>query len=268
MDSIVTGPIRYEPVGQCIYCDAAGSSLSDEHIIPYGLQGEWVLPQASCSACAKITGRFERTLLRGDWLAARSALGLRTRRPRSRPDNFEMFLRTAGSERKIQAPSETNFAIVPLPIFPLPRTMSPEPETLTGGGIALEGIYVGYTAPPTGVLEAHSPAESMATIVSLHASEFARLIAKIAHGVAIATYGIGRIANPVLPEVILGHDSDIGRWVGTLARDPFPVSLGVLHCARPMWTNRGLVVAIQLFTWQPSPTYVAIVTESPIVDSA
>lgn len=41
----------YQPVNVCIYCGGTGA-LSDEHIIPFGLGGRWVLPKASCAECA------------------------------------------------------------------------------------------------------------------------------------------------------------------------------------------------------------------------
>jgi len=34
-------------IGKCIYCGST-EALSDEHIIPLGLNGAWILEQASC----------------------------------------------------------------------------------------------------------------------------------------------------------------------------------------------------------------------------
>ncbi len=38
---------RTDPIGRCIYCGGR-KGLLDEHIIPYGLGGNLVLPEASC----------------------------------------------------------------------------------------------------------------------------------------------------------------------------------------------------------------------------
>jgi hypothetical protein len=48
----------------CIYCgtqadQTEAKELSDEHIIPYALGGNLVLPKASCDRCAKETHAFE-----------------------------------------------------------------------------------------------------------------------------------------------------------------------------------------------------------------
>src|SRR3712207_8495388 len=62
----------YPPVGRCIYCDAeryapdSARGLAEEHIIPYGLNGDLVLPEASCRRCERITGRNDSLMLKGE----------------------------------------------------------------------------------------------------------------------------------------------------------------------------------------------------------
>jgi hypothetical protein len=82
--SVAPEPLVDQTLGtaeQCIYCGAT-SDLRKEHIIPYALQGEFVIRNGSCAGCAALTGRFEERILRGAWLPVRIALGLRTRSPR------------------------------------------------------------------------------------------------------------------------------------------------------------------------------------------
>jgi hypothetical protein len=69
----------YDAVNQCIYCDSS-ESLSDEHIFPYGLGGRLVLPKASCSKCAKTTGKFEQNCLKKLYGVARHLLGIPSRK--------------------------------------------------------------------------------------------------------------------------------------------------------------------------------------------
>src|SRR6266508_6142095 len=82
----------------CIYCGAR-EDLRDEHVIPYGLEGEYVLRQASCRECEKLTSRFERAVLRDLLLPARTSLEIRTRRPKDRPDRLPL-LEVEGGERR------------------------------------------------------------------------------------------------------------------------------------------------------------------------
>ncbi|MFQ5853427.1 MAG: hypothetical protein ACE5JU_22945 [Candidatus Binatia bacterium] len=72
------GKVVYPPVGRCIYCPAT-DDLRREHIIPFGLDGTAVLPAASCSTCARITGAFEAQVLRGPMRAVRILRRLRSR---------------------------------------------------------------------------------------------------------------------------------------------------------------------------------------------
>src|SRR6266498_321432 len=81
----------------CIYCGAQ-SGLQDEHIIPFGLGGSFVLRKGSCSKCAVRTSQFERAVLRDAFLPARSALNIRTRKPHKRPAAQPVII---GKDRRV-----------------------------------------------------------------------------------------------------------------------------------------------------------------------
>ena len=65
----------FPAVGHCIYCPRT-DGLSDEHIIPYGLNGRWILPQASCPSCRDKTSAIETAILRESLLPFRTAFRL------------------------------------------------------------------------------------------------------------------------------------------------------------------------------------------------
>src|SRR5262245_11922729 len=71
------------PINYCIYCDVSGqdTSLTDEHVVPYALNGDIVLQSASCEACAKITSGIELFALRRMYHEVRIHLKTQTRRP-------------------------------------------------------------------------------------------------------------------------------------------------------------------------------------------
>lgn len=54
---------RYRAAGKCIYCGCT-EQLTDEHIVPFALGGNLVLPTASCVACADRTKKYEQRTLR------------------------------------------------------------------------------------------------------------------------------------------------------------------------------------------------------------
>jgi hypothetical protein len=78
----------FSPVGFCIYCGAQ-DKLGEEHVIPFGLGGNLILPAASCRQCSDITGRqIEGAILNAYWgthSVPRLRLNLPTRKPKKRP---------------------------------------------------------------------------------------------------------------------------------------------------------------------------------------
>src|SRR4051812_3971355 len=80
---------QYVPLGQCIYCGAVGE-LTREHVVPYGLGANWVIPKATCAECAKITSRFEQSVMRGMLGTMRHQFGFRSRRDRPGTIDFNV----------------------------------------------------------------------------------------------------------------------------------------------------------------------------------
>lgn len=75
-------------VGQCIYCRTfatAEGSLSDEHIVPFGIYGKQVLEKASCRNCAAITSAFEGKFMQ-DLAGVRNVIGFPTRHKTRKKD--------------------------------------------------------------------------------------------------------------------------------------------------------------------------------------
>jgi hypothetical protein len=71
---------RYPSVATCIYCGTIQPPLSDEHVIAYGLDGDDILPNASCKVCAAITSKVEAHCLRKLFVPARFHLKQRSRK--------------------------------------------------------------------------------------------------------------------------------------------------------------------------------------------
>src|SRR5579864_6376972 len=74
---------RYPPVGHCIYCGSFEGKLSSEHIIPFALSGNLILPRASCRACADKTKKIEELCTKeryGMFFSIRARLGMKSRR--------------------------------------------------------------------------------------------------------------------------------------------------------------------------------------------
>jgi len=87
-------------IGKCICYGTTAEPLQDEHVVPYGLNGPWILREASCPKCAAITSAFEGSVLRGFLREIRSALGFKTRRKKQQPKTFSLSVTRGEEEEK------------------------------------------------------------------------------------------------------------------------------------------------------------------------
>ncbi len=117
-------------IGRCIYCGSKDEPLSREHIVPEGLNGEWTLGKASCGLCRDITSRFEVDLLRRALLPGRTALRMRTKRPRERPTHLPIRVRDAGIEVRVDVPVEDYPAAIAFPVFAPPGYVRAGPVSI------------------------------------------------------------------------------------------------------------------------------------------
>lgn len=199
----------YPPVGQCIYCGATRYSidqrkLGKEHIIPLGLSGDRILPEASCRRCERITGPLEGKVFsnHSHLLGVRLAMGLASRGKSGSREQRKVSIFTdvdGQGVKRVELPWDVAPKILTLPIFEPPhiltgRRLDDAFINLRMGFINLaydeadmrrRGI-VGFSPPD---LEIHT---------------FVRFIAKVAHAFAAATYGIENF-EPTLRGVIVGE---------------------------------------------------------------
>lgn len=214
--------MKYAPVGHCIYCGSHHPPLTLEHIIPYALEGELLLPAASCDRCQRMTTSAERTCLREMFLAPRTHLNMKTRRPKHRPKKLKMGvydgnikdglpkdMREVGFQWRELPLDEHPYAIM-LPDMPQPGILNGRQDS---GSFQLSGIsFRLLRAPPT----ASDPSQQNVIMQPLHTGAFPRMLAKIAHGLAVAEFGEDTFV-PALPEYILGRREDYSFIMGSVS---------------------------------------------------
>lgn len=200
---------EYSPryIGKCIYCGSA-ENLTDEHVVPYGLAGPWQLLSASCQECCKITSAFEHDVLREYFILVRTKLQLPTYHPKERPKSFEFAVKIDGREEVIDIPVSDSPTLFMMPQFEKPGyiTKNPQDTILSVTGTSLHG----------------SDLERFSTKYNLYGfsfsaplrTSFARLLAKIAYGMAVLKHGLDAIEEAYVLPSILGKKDDVGRWVG------------------------------------------------------
>lgn len=204
---------KITPLNECMYCGAKGN-LTDEHIIPYALWGDLVLPKSSCKSCAAVTSDIERKVLKGFMQDMRNVANAPSRRRKNRPKSVDRTLLTVEGKRfQKEFRLDETYSLLTVPIF--------TQASVFGGETLLKGINViGHEQIAFGVnLEQFllkNNAQGIEGKDSIDVVSFARLLAKIAYGMAIVNHGIFlREESPILP-IILNQSSDVGLWVGSL----------------------------------------------------
>lgn len=259
--------VKPAPANVCIYCDAAEpeAQLTDEHIIPYSLGGNYVLPKASCQRCAKETARMEGYCARQIFQDVRLKHGLQTRRPKERPTHL-----------------------------PILNTFEPSPEAAIPVLVPVKehpGYLLLVTPAPPGILVGREPNAPTPFIPfirrisddgsgkeklyrEIKPDPVLRMIAKIALGFAASVFDADSFITTVR-DVILGTDPHISYWVGGTTRemDEFPPPNGngvVGHRSvayhQDISGEPHLLVQVQLFAYLNTPIFTVVVGK--IADSS
>jgi hypothetical protein len=243
-------------VGQCIYCRTTQKPLQSEHIVPYALNGPWELLEASCQKCAEITSSFETDVCHNLLLQTRAKLIFPTRHKYSRPAVFPLTIESKGQKKSIQVPLQEHPTPISFPIFPLPAYID---QRHYQKGIDITGHMLRQVGgPPVKEITKRHDAESLSFKVTYQPIAFARLLAKIAYGFTVATYGLNMVQEAYVLPAILGQSDDIGRWVGCTANDSVTPGRD-LHRINLKSINGEIHCNVRLFTIFNTPEYLVIV---------
>ncbi|MDF2120339.1 HNH endonuclease [Roseiarcaceae bacterium H3SJ34-1] len=202
---------KYPAVGKCIYCGAEeyapGSTrrFGDEHIIPDGLGGRLILPEASCKKCERITNQFETPILKGIFHVVRKQLGIPSKKKRD-PDKVTYVTELNGKLQYVTVDPKDYPGIIFTYTFFRPRILDGQPllDDIIGCGMAGGGIEgLNWELPPEwfqGGTISLPPIRKDASALNLM-----RMLAKIAHSFAVAEGKIQSV-RPLLLPLILGDD--------------------------------------------------------------
>lgn len=245
-------------IGRCIYCGRDDISLTKEHIIPYGLNGELTLSRASCRACQDVTSAIEIDVLRNMFGTARIALNMNSRKAMLRPTHLPLILTRGNQKERILIPAERYPAIMLFPVFPAPANISGAPYS---SGIKpqefvlcqMAKLYIGNP------FQEYKCESIEFAHIKFDTSKFARMVAKIAYAFVVLHLGLGRIKNNFIIPALFGKTKDIGRWVGS-GLNPYGSLRDGLHAMTIVLANNGEVhVFVRLFAQFNAPEYLVIV---------
>ena len=261
---------RGREIGRCVYCGAT-DSLSDEHVVPYGLGGTLVLRKASCPRCALVTSKLEYDLLRGHWRAQRQFFGLPSRRSKEVVPDLDVVVVRANGDR-------VN-ASLPLKAQSIGMYFELSPPTILAGRVVDTEPAAGaafiktFGEPPreaivNGLTERLSPEDKIEIPIDFTADHLCRFLAKLAHCYAISQRGLDACREFFLPAFILGKTAGIVTYVGgsssTIVGNTLPGS--ALHALIDRVNGEFLTVYVQLFRTPGDPPPIYEIVVGRIVD--
>lgn len=252
----------YPEVGRCIYCGSS-DNLSDEHIVPYGLGGNLVLPKSSCDKCAKITSKFELAVLRGSMRPARIIREIQSRKNHENaPRKYPIKIQSGNTIKRVDVPIEDYPILVTFPIFTIPGYLLGNKETI---GINLAGhVTISFGRNPEETLKKYNGSRIIIEPAGDTPVDFARMVAKIAFSMAVATgafEGADYSKSFILP-AILGETADIGQWVGTITDSIISPKYNIHRVLIHRDIEKGLLIGdVQIFSDSETPRYGVILAQ-------
>ena len=244
--------LKYAAVGRCIYCHASDVPLSLEHVIPFGLSGDFELPQASCEACARATSAFEAYCLQKMLIHPRLKLNLKTRRPKKRPKTLTagIFDKSGGfSPRDVDV--EEYPITIALPQFGYPAALLGGEKT---NGILCTGVGLHFNEK----WQANQTlfGNGTAYYAPFEPSAFCKLLCKIALGFTVGECGSTDF-DTQLPKAIVGRSGDECHFVGS---DPFDYPAAEeLHTVQLRNIGGWRVCSVRLFAKYGATPYLVVV---------
>lgn len=256
-------PSKSTPVGKCIYCGFVGE-LTDEHVVPFGLSGKLILPEASCNQCQNVTAALEGKLLRGYWWPMRRNFGMTSRRKSEQP---ELFSGQIKFQNGLWAPVKIRPADFPeiwLNFFKRGELTTQIGKSPYSKEMVMRSRSLPKFVYLDGKMYFVKVGEDIKFDVNLDTFDLMRFIAKVAHAAAIFELGYENFATLNLSRIILGNSDNAMKYIGSN-------SSGLLSTKLPGNTiNRiyvrrddlSVVVALQFFVHligDPPPIYEAYV---------
>jgi hypothetical protein len=255
--------LRTQPVGACIYCGGR-EKLSEEHVIPFALGGNFVLPYATCGRCAKITSAFERKVLRGFMLDARTVAPFPTRRHKERPKSRALEAKRGITFERIELPVSDFPAFLHLPLLaPASFLAGLPPKT----GVEIRGVETIHFGKHPKTATADLGTESIRqTLHDWDVSAYARMLAKIGYGFVVAERGLLPLDEVTVLPLILGKADDASTWLGSAdfrlsVEDKSPThAVGVVaRSAQGSHAEDVLVAQVKLFASSGATGYEVVV---------
>jgi hypothetical protein len=267
------GAVEYPPMGRCIYCGVTRYSderetLAIEHIIPEALNGEMIIPEASCGFCEGRINYYEQFCMKATFGPLRYLAGFKTKRPNERPQTLPIKLLINDEWVTRDIPAEHAPVMMFMPLFD-------QPDIFSGRAPEDRNIYTKQfwhcplMSPETNqFLRRAGATKGRSYEAKLDGIRFALLLAKIAHGFAMAERGSLDGFRPVLSDLVLRRPAPwpLAYFVGGITElEPATSTsheLGLYVAEAPSGTVT--MVRVRLFSDLGAPTYYVVAGVDPL----
>jgi HNH endonuclease len=260
-------PNHYYPaVGKCIYCGETRlppgvPRFGDEHIIPFSMGGTLILQEASCKRCEKVINRqIETPVTSQEWGDLRAKRKFPTRNKLKRKKRTHVRVRAIDGSL-MRLPLADHSTPVLTYKFSQARILSGLPRLLDD--MSWSAAVLASHDEELAMRRKYPEWDKTHRIVA-RPYPFARLLAKIAHGYAVAEYGTSRLDafTPLTTDIILGQSDDYFYTVGG-SWDIHPAIPGGDHITdisvRFVAPNRALlIIDIRLFSQIETPNIMSL----------
>jgi hypothetical protein len=201
--------------------------LTDEHIVPQALGERYFIPNACCDNCQTIIHGFETRSLNSIILRPlKKMLGLSAKRRKSHPNQTFRLYVYDHSDRPvpIDIPVADLMLSALVPEFPLPGMLQ---KTARASSYVHDNINI-HVFGKQDIVEQLNALGYRRIGGILPIEDFARMLAKIGHCLAVATYGPDKFHSFVLPYILHGGNG----WQYYIGNPP---NLNILIDRYPMY---------------------------------
>lgn len=209
---------RLPAINHCIYCGAEGIHLTDEHIVPRGLNGTILLPKSTCKKHQDLTSEIELDLQKkGMFLHPRLLLGMRSYNKKAQPTHIKVeFIGARNQSFKKNVPIRDAASMLIMPMFMPPRALAEPPPLPNSKALEVRAIDSASIGTEMHLFIRRHKAFGIRGKQTINIGSFLRYLCKIAYGFHVAMRGeFARHESPAL-SLLLGQREDFGNWVGCI----------------------------------------------------
>lgn len=205
-----------EIVGRCIYCKSPEEGLTDEHLYPFSLNGEFVLSCATCKTCQEVTQKIENEISRKYLLPLRTKRKYKTYNKKKRPATFILkYGKSKIDAVDVAVPACEYPALIGLPVLRPATILTGDSPSDDAGAIDFI-CCVDITGVNQTIGEAGQKFFSVENTFSV--DFFMRFVAKVAQGGLVSALGLDGYVS-FLPDLILGKSTQFFHYIGCTEKD-------------------------------------------------